>query len=135
MESRRGVLWQPEEISLMLDLVLNSKDVGLLMRSTHLPTKRAYNRIAREMAARGYHRTGLQINSKFKTLKAKFLASLHAWQGMPPERGQIRYHEELVAIWERAGRPRWEDRHHDGKCAGDGVGNGQDTCATHCCIS
>lgn len=112
MVRRRGTFWQPEEIDLMLDLVLESRHVGLLMRSTHLPTKRAYIKFAREMAAQGYNRSGPQINSKFKILKAKFLASMQAWHGEPSEDGQTQFHDKFMAIWERAGRPNWEDRHH-----------------------
>lgn len=99
---------------MLLDVILHSRDLRLLMRSTHLPTTKAYERLSRKMASRGHECSPQQIRSKFKTVKNNFFSSLESWQGMPRESGQMPHHLKMMALWDDAGKLHWEDHHHSG---------------------
>lgn len=81
MSIRRGTYWQDDEVEVLLGLVLRSRDLSLLMRSTHLHTTRAYERLSRRMAAKGFPWTCQQIRSKFKNVKNAFYSSLELLGG------------------------------------------------------
>ncbi|KAL8172716.1 UNVERIFIED_CONTAM: hypothetical protein K2H54_012935 [Gekko kuhli] len=46
---------------------------------------------------------------------------------MPRVRGQTAYHAKMVELWNAAGRPRWEDRHHAGTDAAERASRGTST--------
>ncbi|XP_060094808.1 zinc finger and SCAN domain-containing protein 20-like [Heteronotia binoei] len=108
---RRGTFWQREEVLAMLAIAESSGHAAQLMSSTHLNTRQIYRGMARSLQRRGFDRTAEQCRSKFKRLRCEFMASLQAWGGIPRVSGRTPYHEEMMRLWELAGRPRWEDRH------------------------
>lgn len=112
MAPRKESFCQAAEINVMLDIILKSPDINLLMRSTHLPTRQTYIKIAQQMAALGYARSRDSIRSKFKSIKANFLYSLETWGGNPQESRQTPHHHKMMRIWTRAGKPHWSQRHH-----------------------
>ncbi|XP_060113035.1 uncharacterized protein LOC132585249 [Heteronotia binoei] len=119
---QRGTFWQREEVLAMLDIAERSGHAEQLMSSTHLNTRQTYEAIARRLQRRGFDRTAAQCRSKFKRLRCNFMASLQAWGGIPRASGRTLYHDAMLRLWELAGRPRWEDRHHDFDTRPQGAG-------------
>lgn len=72
MTGKQGTYWQDDEVKVLLGILLCSKDLSLLMQSMHLPTTRAYKRLSRKMAAKGYPWTFQETQSKFKNIKNAF---------------------------------------------------------------
>ncbi|XP_077175126.1 uncharacterized protein LOC143841222 [Paroedura picta] len=109
---RKGSFWQRAEAEALLELVLQSKSVGRLMASTHCHTKGAYLVLASKLRERGYVRTWEQVRTKFKRLKLDFLNSLEQWGGIPQPSGRTVFHDQMVKIWEKAGKPPLDMRRH-----------------------
>ncbi|XP_054830388.1 uncharacterized protein LOC129326250 [Eublepharis macularius] len=109
----RGTFWQFEEVSLLLKIVLRLGFAADFMSSAHQRNRGAYHAIARKLTDAGYSRNANQCRTKFKRLKCEFMASLTACQGIPSCSGRIPHHHSMMRLWIAAGRPRWEDRHHE----------------------
>ncbi|XP_054826127.1 LOW QUALITY PROTEIN: CWF19-like protein 1 [Eublepharis macularius] len=108
----KGVFWRDEEVETLLDLVARSRKAARVMRSTHLPTKLIFHKLSRQMCARGHSRTPEQCRSKFKRVKGDFYGALEAWQGIPRQSGKPPYFASMMNLWDLAGRPSWQSRHH-----------------------
>ncbi|XP_054826092.1 uncharacterized protein LOC129323588 [Eublepharis macularius] len=108
----KGVFWRDEEVETLLELIARSGKSERVMKSTHLPTKVIFHKLARQMSARGYPRTPEQCRSKFKRVKGDFYGALEAWQGIPRQSGKPPYFSNMMNLWDLAGRPSWQTRRH-----------------------
>uniref|UniRef100_A0ACB8F7U2 Uncharacterized protein n=1 Tax=Sphaerodactylus townsendi TaxID=933632 RepID=A0ACB8F7U2_9SAUR len=114
-EVRHSVLWQEEEITVLLQTIRDRGYSGLLMDSTRLPNRAAYRAIARALEAAGYRRTPKQVCTKWKSLKGDFYRVVQAWGKVPRHSCWPENYSELRQIWRNAGRPRLADRRPRGR--------------------
>ncbi|XP_054843553.1 uncharacterized protein LOC129335122 [Eublepharis macularius] len=108
----KGVFWKDEEVHALLNLVLRSRKAGVLMKSTHLPNRQHFSRIAVRMREAGFVRSTEQCRSKFKRVKGAFYDALESWQGIPRQSGKPPFFNDMMRLWEAAGKPSWRDRYH-----------------------
>ena len=80
------------------------------MRSSSLPTIEVFQGVARRLSRAGFARTATQCRAKFKNLKAAFYEALEEHGPTPPRAARPPFHPELLDMWDRAGRPPWQER-------------------------
>ncbi|XP_015277497.1 PREDICTED: uncharacterized protein LOC107119523, partial [Gekko japonicus] len=109
---RRGAFWSDEEVEAMLHILIEGRMGPQVMPSTHLKNMRLFSRVAMSLGARGHHRSGDQVCSKFKRIKGDFYNAMEAFRGLPPAHSRPPYFNLLEELWIQADQPHWTHRRH-----------------------
>uniref|UniRef100_A0ACB8GBD6 Uncharacterized protein n=1 Tax=Sphaerodactylus townsendi TaxID=933632 RepID=A0ACB8GBD6_9SAUR len=85
--------------------------------AAHLPNRWAYSAISWMLQKHGYARKDHQIHTKWKAMKKAFYDDMQAWGVTPAHLATPPHFQELHQLWQKAGQPRWADRHPDSATA------------------